>query len=74
MNRSISEVSGIVRKYFGIASKEYALFLLTNRLPSMLGNLGNLFNKVIGKKNTVKLRKLWRRLIFFASGGQGGAF
>jgi glycosyltransferase involved in cell wall biosynthesis len=74
MNKSISEVSGIVRKYFGAASKEYVLFLLTNRLPSMLGNLGNFFNKVIGKKNTLKLRKLWRKLVFFASGGQGGAF
>jgi glycosyltransferase involved in cell wall biosynthesis len=67
MNRSISEVSRIVRKYFGTASREYALFLLTNRLPSLLGNLGNVFNKVIGKKNTVILRKIWRKMIFFAS-------
>jgi len=61
MNRSISEVSKIIRKYFGIFSKEYPLFLLTNRLPSMLGNLRRLLNKIIGERATNKLRKLWRR-------------
>jgi len=62
MNRSISEVSRITRKYFGVFSKEYPLFLLTNRLPSMLGNTRRLLTKLIGKKKTNHLRKLWRRL------------
>ena len=61
MNRSISEVSRIIRKYFGVFSREYPLFLLTNRLPSMLGNIRILLSKIIGKNNTNKLRKLWRR-------------
>ena len=63
MNRSISEVSKLVRMYFSTVSKEYALFLLTNRLPSLLGHLGNFLNKAIGKNKTVKVRKNWRRLI-----------
>jgi glycosyltransferase involved in cell wall biosynthesis len=62
MNRSISEVSRIIRKYFGVFSKEYPLFLITNRLPSMLGNIRILMTKIIGQKTTNKLRKLWRRL------------
>jgi len=63
MNRSISEVSGLVRTYFGVFSKEYTFFLLSNRLPSLLGHLGNFLNKAIGKKSAVKLRKTWRRII-----------
>jgi len=62
MNQSITEVSRIARKYFGLASKEYGLFLLTNRLPSMLGNLRILLTKVIGKNKTNRLRRLRRRL------------
>ncbi|NIM10380.1 MAG: glycosyltransferase [Candidatus Aminicenantes bacterium] len=62
MNRSIREVSRIIRMYFGVFSKEYPLFLLTNRLPSMLGNIRILLTKIIGQKTTNKLRKLWRRL------------
>lgn len=62
MNRSISEVSRIIRMYFGVFSKEYPLFLITNRLPSMLGNIRILMTKIIGQKTTNKLRKLWRRL------------
>jgi glycosyltransferase involved in cell wall biosynthesis len=61
MNRSITEVSRIIRKYFGIISKEYPLFLLTNRLPSMLGNLRRILNKTIGERATNKLRKRWRK-------------
>ncbi len=64
MNRSINEVSRIVRRYFGVFSKEYPLFLLTNRLPSMLGNVRRLLSKIIGVKSTGKLRKLWRQHCF----------
>lgn len=62
MNRSITEVSRIIRKYYGVWSREYALFLLTNRLPSILGNIGDLLSKIIGKENTIKLRKIRRKL------------
>jgi len=62
MNRSITEVSRIVRRYFGAFSKEYGLFLATNRLPSMLGNARRLLTKLIGKEKTDRLRKLWRQV------------
>jgi glycosyltransferase involved in cell wall biosynthesis len=62
MNRSISEVSRIIRKYFGVFSKEYPLFLVTNRLPSMLRNIRILLQKIIGQKTANKLRKLLRRV------------
>ena len=62
MNRSISEVSRIIRTYFGVFSKEYPLFLLTNRLPSMLGNARRLLTKLIGKEKTDRLRRLRRRI------------
>ncbi len=62
MNRSIAEVSGIVRRYFGVIGKEYGLFLMTNRLPSMLGNVRRLLTKLIGKEKTNRLRRLWRRI------------
>jgi glycosyltransferase involved in cell wall biosynthesis len=62
MNRSIGEVSRIVRKYYGIPSKEYVLFLITNRLPSMKGNMRRVLSKVIGIGTTNRLRRLWRRL------------
>ena len=62
MNQSISEVSQIIRRYFGVYSKEYPLFMLTNRLPSMLGNLHFLLKRIIGRNATNKLRKLWRYL------------
>jgi GT2 family glycosyltransferase len=62
MNRSINEVSRIVRKYFGVFSKEYVLFLLTNRMPSMIGNVRRLLSRTIGNQRTVKLRKIWHRM------------
>jgi glycosyltransferase involved in cell wall biosynthesis len=62
MNQSITEVSRIVRKYFGTVSKEYMLFLLTNRLPSLLGNIRLILTKIIGKDKTNRLRRLRRQL------------
>lgn len=62
MNRSISEVSRIVRKYFGWWSKSYVLFLLCNRLPSMMGNIRILLMKVVGKGMTGKIRRFWHRI------------
>jgi len=62
MNRSISEVSRIVRKYFGVFSREYVLFLMTNRMPSMIGNVRRLLSKTIGNQRTIKLRRIWHRI------------
>lgn len=62
MNRSINEVSRIVRRYFGVFSKEYPLFLLTNRLPSMLGNVRRLLTRIIGDRPTALLRNVWRKI------------
>lgn len=62
MNRSIGEVSRIVRAYFGVFSKEYLLFLLTNRLPSLLGIVRRLLTRIIGKQATDKLRRKWRNI------------
>lgn len=62
MNRSISEVSRIVRKYFGVFSKIYLLFLLTNRLPSMIANVRLALSKIIGKNATAKLRRAWHKI------------
>ncbi|MGE5340253.1 MAG: glycosyltransferase family 2 protein [Candidatus Omnitrophota bacterium] len=61
MNRSIGEVSKIVRLYFGIWSREYVLFLLTNRCPSMIANIRFFLSKIIGKNNTLILRRLYHK-------------
>lgn len=60
MNRSISEVSRIVRTYFGIFSKEYMLFLMTNRLLSLLGIVRQILTRIIGKQAADQLRRKWR--------------
>lgn len=62
MRVSIDEVSGIVRRYFGVFSKEYCLFLLGNRLPSLLNPIRRGLAKILGDRFTTQLRRWWRRL------------
>lgn len=62
LGESVRETSRIVRRYYGVLSRPYLIFLITNRFPSLLGRLKLLLYKYAGRDKTNSLRRLWQRL------------
>lgn len=62
LGESVRETSRVVRRYHGVLSRSYLIFLVKNRLPSLLGELKLLLLKFAGRDRANRWRKLWRRL------------
>ncbi len=62
LGESVRETSRVVQRHYGVLSKTYLIFLITNRFPSLAGRLKLLLFKYAGRDQTNNLRKAWRRL------------
>jgi glycosyltransferase involved in cell wall biosynthesis len=62
LGESVRETSCVVKRHYGVLSKSYLTFLVTNRFPSLLGALKLLLFKYAGRDRTNRLRRAWRRL------------